>query len=203
MKKNYAISCARCIAMCLIIICHIMQRDKFVTIINGASIQWAFWFNVGVQMFLFISGLLYGKKEKIEPIVFYKKVFPKILIDYYIFIGIMLVVIHFSPLMKIDNKDIISLLTFSKTIGGLGHLWFIPTILFCYLLTPIFSNILNSFKKDNDLTFYIKTLILFIIIHIVVKSFFLYFKPAWINCYYLGMVYSHIEKRNKKLLEGE
>ncbi len=100
-NRDYSISCARFIAMCFIIICHMMQRDDFASNINGAHISWAFWFNVGVQMFLFLSGYLYGGKDSIDTISFYKKNFPKLLIDYYIFIFIILVVIHFSPLFNI------------------------------------------------------------------------------------------------------
>lgn len=74
-NKDYSISCARFIAMCFIVACHMMQRDGFASNINGAHIEWAFWFNVGVQMFLFISGVLYGLKDKIDIVLFYKKSF--------------------------------------------------------------------------------------------------------------------------------
>ena len=72
MKKqiDYSVSFARFVAMCLIVTCHIMQRDNFASNINGAHIEWAFWLNVGVQMFLFLSGYLYGKKQKIDAIPF-------------------------------------------------------------------------------------------------------------------------------------
>lgn len=79
--KDYSISFVRFIAMICIISCHIMQRDGFSTYIYGARIEWAWWFNVGVQMFLFISGYLYGQKDKIDTVSFYKKAFPKILVD--------------------------------------------------------------------------------------------------------------------------
>lgn len=62
-NKDYSISYFRFIAMCFIVLCHIMQRDVFSTSIAGANIKWAFWFNIGVQMFLFLSGYLYGKKD--------------------------------------------------------------------------------------------------------------------------------------------
>lgn len=74
--KNNAISFIRMIAMEMIIICHIMQYYDFVL---------AWWFNVGVQIFLCISGFLYGQKA-IENIArFYnqriKKDFGAILSD--------------------------------------------------------------------------------------------------------------------------
>ena len=76
-EKDYSISCARLIAMVFIVACHMMQMDGFSSDIKGAHIEWAFWFNVGVQMFLFISGYLYGKKDRIDIVEFYKKNFPK------------------------------------------------------------------------------------------------------------------------------
>ena len=77
-KRDYSISCARLIAMVFIVSCHMMQMDDFATDVHGAHIAWAFWFNAGVQMFLFISGCLYGKKNMINTVAFYKKSFPKL-----------------------------------------------------------------------------------------------------------------------------
>ena len=96
-NKDYSISCVRFIAMCFIVVCHMMQRDDFASDIYGAHIGWAFWFNIGVQMFLFISGFLYGKKESVDTVSFFKRAFPKILVDYYIFVIVMLIAIYISP----------------------------------------------------------------------------------------------------------
>ncbi len=197
-NRDYSISCARFIAMCFIIICHMMQRDDFASNINGAHISWAFWFNVGVQMFLFLSGYLYGGKDSIDTISFYKKNFPKLLIDYYIFIFIMLVVIHFSPLFNIIPPPyVIALITFSGTAPGLGHLWFIPTILFCYLLTPIFYSIISTTDKHNDKRFWVEILLFLFLVHEVIIKFFNYFDPTLLNCYIIGMIYSRIESKSK------
>ena len=63
------------IAMEMIIICHIMQYYDFVL---------AWWFNIGVQIFLCISGFLYGRKA-IENIArFYNQRIKKILVPYYL-----------------------------------------------------------------------------------------------------------------------
>ncbi len=195
-NRDYSISCVRFIAMCLIFICHIMQRNSISSVILGVQIEWAFWFNVGVQMFLFISGYLYGTRSKIDTISFYKKAFPKILIDYYVFIVIMLVIIGISPLLDIGIKGTLKLLTFSGTVPGFGHLWFIPTILFCYLITPILFDITCVIDKKRNISFLSEALVLFLIVHAVIMLFFKSFTPAWINCYCVGMVYSNVERRN-------
>ena len=204
-NKDYSISCARFIAMIFIVACHMMQRDGFASDIYGAHIEWAYWFNVGVQMFLFISGYLYGRKKKIDTVVFYKKSFPKLLIDYYVFIVIVLVAIHFSSLWDTDLSGVIGLFTFSGTIPGLGHLWFIPVILFCYLLVPVFSEIIGAIDKRSDMRFWIESILLILLIHVVVKRLFPTFNPAWVNCFVIGMIYSRLEQRsvvNKRVFAG-
>ena len=130
LKKDYSISLARFLATSAIIICHIMQYYNFVL---------AWWFNVGVQIFLCMSGFLYGKKEITKPIGFYKKQFVKILLDYYV------VVLTVAAFQFIFMPEEITLLQFAKsiltvgTLSGGGHLWYIPYILLCYLITPLLS----------------------------------------------------------------
>lgn len=196
-NKDYSISCVRFIAMCFIIICHMMQRDDFSSNIYGAHIGWAFWFNVGVQMFLFLSGYLYGKKDDIDTIFFFKKNFSKLLVDYYVFVIIMLIIIHFSTLLNIDKATIIALITLTGTPPGLGHLWFIPTILFCYLLTPILHSIITVIDKHSTKKRFIESLLFLLLVHEITIRFLSYFNPTLLNCYILGMIYSRIERRSK------
>lgn len=72
---DYSISAIRFVAMFSIIACHIMQY-------LGCELAW--WFNVGVQMFLCISGYLYGGKSIKNDCAFLQKTFSKILVDYYV-----------------------------------------------------------------------------------------------------------------------
>ena len=195
--KDYSISFVRLLAMLFIVSCHIMQRDDFATDIYGAHISWAWWFNVGIQMFLFISGYLYGNKEKLEAVPFYKKCFPKVLIDYYVFIAIVLIPIICFTSQNVDWDKISDLLTLSGFIHGLDHLWFIPMILFCYLLTPILRQVIYAIDKENRIKSWIGFILLLIVVHVVVQNLFSNFSAAWINNYILGLIYSRIEKRNK------
>ena len=198
MKKDYSVSCSRFVAMCFIVLCHIMQYDSFSTsIYGGEEIEWAFWFNVGVQMFLFLSGYLYGKKEKFNTISFYKKSFPKLLVDYYVFLILVLIIIKIIPIWSISVDEIKNLFLMSNVSQGLGHLWFVRTILFCYLFTPILFEIINYFNKHSDFKFYIYSLNFLILVHILLIKHFPYFSPAWINCYILGMLYSKIENKSQ------
>ena len=51
---DYGIGFARLLAMISIVICHVFQ---------ALESPLCYYFNVGVQVFLFISGYLYGKKR--------------------------------------------------------------------------------------------------------------------------------------------
>lgn len=77
MKKSYAISFIRALATAMIIACHIFQY---------LNMELAWWFNVGVQIFLCISGYLYGSKSIEDDFAFIVKQYGKILLDYWIVI---------------------------------------------------------------------------------------------------------------------
>ena len=69
--KNVAISYIRLISMLMIISCHILQ---------GLNLRLAFWINVGVQIFFFVSGFLYGERVVLNIKDFYIKRTKKILL---------------------------------------------------------------------------------------------------------------------------
>ena len=83
----------------------------------------------------------------------------------------------------------------NTTIQGGEHLWYIPLILLCYLMTPIFLDLINCNDKR-------KMLIIVLILCLAVVIFFhffinLYFyNPAWIICYLLGLLYGRNEKQS-------
>ncbi len=127
-NRDYSISMIRCFSMCLIICCHMMQY---------LQMELAWWFNVGVQIFLCISGYLYGSDKKREnTIVFYKKQFSKILIDYYVVILPTIFIYFIFARDNINYKIAVDVFLTSNTLNGGGHLWFIAYILFCYFITP-------------------------------------------------------------------
>lgn len=163
----------------------------------------AWWFNVGVQMFLCLSGYLYGRKTIGNELLFYKKQFIKILVPYYIvIIGAAVVQVLFAR-NEISLAHIAkALLCYGRLSGG-EHLWFIPTILFCYILMPLFDK-LNDWilKKKYSLLYGI---IAFVLLSVVVKLFVPYFNSAWIACCYLGHILGKNETKrtmSPKLCKG-
>jgi peptidoglycan/LPS O-acetylase OafA/YrhL len=142
----------------------------------------AWWFNVGVQIFFCISGYLYGQKRSVSVLVFYKKRFNKILKPYWIAVLIFgaVEVVFFRS--EFSLKHFIEALVCRTTISGGEHLWFIPVILMCYVITPL----LNAIRDDTG-----KNRIWFIVGTVVITTVFFglfasYFNPAWMSCYVLG-----------------
>ncbi|WP_303926136.1 acyltransferase family protein [Subdoligranulum variabile] len=97
--KNYAISLVRCLAMISIITCHALQYY------NNPLATWA---NVGVQIFLFMSGYLYGQRDIVEIVPFYKRTFLKILSSYWIAVFVF-GLIHTFWLNTIDKYAFVKL----------------------------------------------------------------------------------------------
>ena len=171
-----AISAIRLVAMIMIILCHIAQY-------YGCFLAW--WFNAGVQIFLCISGFLYGQIKITRVTNFYKKRLIKILIPYYlVVISFAIAEFIFAPDL-ITIKKFIGVLFLHSTLKGAGHLWFVSTILICYLITPL----LQAYKSEcvRDKTSWIFVLICgIIVVSIYTKFFNVFFNPAWISCYLIG-----------------
>lgn len=172
--------------MIFIIVCHFFQY-------YGNEL--AFWFNVGVQMFFCISGFLYGQKRIKNPLDFIIKNFKKILIPYFSFL-LPTIVIYF--LFARDNISIvlaIKALLCSETIEGIGHLWFISYILFCYIITPYlnaFCNKIKNFKYQYALIICVLVLMLGQILFFVYNSRFVFSR---VSCYILGYFLSFLLER--------
>ena len=181
MNRDHSISAIRGISMLCIVACHIMQYLNW---------ELAWWFNVGVQIFLCISGFLYGRKEMTQWGPFFKKGFRKILVGYYIAFLPAAFVMYFI-VKSASLGQVIRGLLCNGTIPGGGHLWFIPTILFCYCITVFLSMIFP--KKDTEKKRIIKLGIVWILGFLVIDLFIPYFNPAWIFCYILGFYLGRIE----------
>lgn len=185
MKKEYPISLIRTIALFMIITCHILQ---------GLNNRLAFYVNVGVQIFFFISGYLYGKKKISDPYRFYKKQFIKILQPYIIVLfSIIFVDIVIFNIPSISLKTILGNIlgfgAFTGTHKVLTHTWFVTYILLCYLITPLLSDYLNLSNKKQNYIFKI-IFILFIIAFAVNFFGVVNFNAFWIVNYILGYIFS-------------
>lgn len=188
-RRDYGISLMRLIATMFIFTCHIMQYYDF---------ELAWWFNVGVQIFLCMSGFLYGQREKIAPLSFYKKQLPKILIDYWLVIFIVAIIqFIFVPNQITIGRFIGSVATYGTLEGG-GHLWYIFYILACYIGTPILAKVIQIiFSKKKELHLVLGTIAL-LMLSFLVLTILNTFKSAWINCYIIGFFLGFCDKNAKK-----
>lgn len=181
------ISLLRFVAMGLIIACHFCQYHNS---------EFAWWLNIGVQVFFILSGFLYGTKKIIEPIKWLQRNFVKILLPYYIFLLFAILLYACITPTSLQIKSIIKALFCVGTIEGLGHLWFIGYILLCYFLTPFlykFSEYIGEKNLKHQLGYIGGLLCLYMILGVLTHS---YFKPDRILCYFVGYFSSFLLYRN-------
>lgn len=190
MLRDYKISIIRILAMTSIVLCHIFQ---------ALDMQLAHWLNVGVQVFLFMSGYLYGQKNIKNNKEWIIKQLKKIFIPYYIYVFIIFIIyfIFERNLLTWENIESLFLLkTIFSLPKGLGHLWFITIIFICYLITPLLQKIVKSDIYSNKK----KILLIFIIIILFESMFFQdYIYPDICNiiCYILGYIIAYEKEKGK------
>ena len=180
-SESLALSVIRVFAMVLIVSCHIAQCYE---------LQIAFLLNIGVQIFFFMSGFLYGRLDITgSPFSFYKKRFVKVYLPYYIILAIVIVIYAVFRLYKFNAKQILlyllNLQWFSTPIDGLNHLWFLTVLMVGYLLTPWVKRLLDKHPVWFILVFVVCCVAEFVL----VKKFYSF--CAWVALYFAGMLFGH------------
>lgn len=184
-KRKADISFIRMCATVAIVTCHVMQYYDNVL---------CAWFNCGVQVFLFISGYLYSQKRS-NAIDFYKKSLSKLLIDYWIYLVIILCAVRLLNIMPITKEMIVGLFTCSQQLPFLAHFWFLKTIIVCYFALPLLWWIFDSWEEKGT-TWYLA--LICVVLHIFIKRIApVDYTPAWVETFILGVIFSRIEKMKK------
>jgi peptidoglycan/LPS O-acetylase OafA/YrhL len=198
-EESNAIVIIRATAMFSIILCHLFQAyDNYL-----ASV-----FNIGVQVFLVMSGYLYGKKAITDWGKWAEKRFIKLYIPYFIVAATVTLLLLFFKAESIKWYKILALiinvqgfkLVFhdyipSLSFSGLSHLWFMTAIMFAYFTTPL----LQRLKKYSELCMVILLAsVLFIYTFIACPERFL-FGFEWLWLYAFGYFFSNISSKTKKL----
>lgn len=176
----------RLLAMLSIVACHFCQYYNS---------EWAWWLNVGVQVFFIISGFLYGTKTIEEPVGWLKKQFKKILIPYYIFLIFAVLGYAIVAPESLSIKNICGAVLTIGQIKGISHLWFVSYILFCYLITPYLGALRDylKFKKfGTALTILLLVFGIFTVIDIVTSE---HFRPGMVGCYIIGYYIAVFKER--------
>lgn len=178
-SESTALSIIRVFAMVLIVLCHIAQCY---------DMQVAWLLNVGVQIFFFMSGFLYGKLDlPSSPFAFFKKRFVKVYLPYFVWVTLIVCVYVLFNLYKPNKWQLVlylfNLQWFATPIDGLNHLWFLTVLMVGYLLTPWAKRIHKKHPPFCVLAFVICCVIEFV----VIKKFYSFF--AWLALYFSGMLY--------------
>lgn len=177
MKKSVEVSYARFIAMIMIVLCHYFQFF---------NIELAWWLNVGVQVFLIISGFLYGQREIKDPIAFCHRRCKKVLIPIYIYILGVTIYLRLVVHKSLSIGTVVRAFTGARPYEGTEHLWFIPYIMFCYFITPLLYALKKKIEKKS---IRYKALVLGMILissEILYRSYGFYFWPSRVICYIMG-----------------
>lgn len=135
-ERNISIQIIRIFAMLLIIICHFCNysTNKFIQPLGQ-------FFDVGVFIFILISGYLYGNKNIKNNFKWIFDRVKKIWLPSFIF-SLFVIFLTMAITDVVDLKYVFIYLFnmqyFLGGINGANHLWFISVIIICYLLVPLF-----------------------------------------------------------------
>lgn len=185
-------STLRLLAMTMVVFCHIFEWIGGELGENRQLEIFGNFLAVGVHIFLILSGVLYGEKDLFKnksPGSFIMQNFKKLLLDYYIYVLLIIVPVYFIyNYLNFAAKELFGslfrVLTFSGTVSGVHHLWFIPYILFCYLITPILYNVRKlAISKRKTLLYLILVMGIMELLNV---TFIPFFNAAYINCYIVG-----------------
>ncbi|MBQ3658507.1 MAG: acyltransferase [Bacteroidales bacterium] len=184
-QESSAISHLRVLAMLSIVTCHFLQA------LNN---QWAWVLNIGVQIFLFMSGFLYGHKHIDNWLNWFEKRITRVYIPFLLFFIAVIPLYAFSKLISFKNivSYILDLQWFTGGVKGLGHLWFLTAIAICYAITPVLQ---WSKKIGNHLIW----LSVIAVISILVLHPPFYNHLLWIALYVFGYYIATTEKYERSI----
>lgn len=168
MKKDYTISALRIFSMTFIVLCHIVNFYPFIPGYQHLSEV----FNVGVQVFLLISGFLYGNKTVGNYKKWYFGRIKKLVVPVSLVAAVDIIILYcmghktdvvtiFAYLFNLQGLLFLNWSFFSAfitEITNLGPLWFATIIMLCYLLIPVLQKVREKYMnklKDKMKTFLI------------------------------------------------
>ena len=181
--ESDAISFVRVCAMISIVSCHLLQ---------AYSNHWAWVLNVGVQVFLVLSGYLYGHKCITQWKEWFWSRIKKLYVPFLLFSLTVLMLLDFFTDEYISLKNyfayIVDIQGVCGGVKGLSHLWFMTAIACCYVTTPV----LQKFKRFAP--------VLLLILLVVGGFEYLYIKRwvfhfSWFWLYAVGYYYACLNRK--------
>lgn len=206
-KRNDAVGIARVISMFMIVGCHLMSWI-------GINLL-AMILNVGVYIFLIISGILYSTKEISQPWLFIKNRWSKLCIPMYLLVLFLLIynivvseydAIRSIPiyLTNLQGLGFIVCRLDIPQMNGLEHLWFLTAIMLCYLLLLIVKKIEDHISSKSTAVVAVSIgvfCVLDVVLAYKIKVELHYFIAFFIG-YAFGRITKRISLRNYLCLSG-
>lgn len=159
-RQYYFATWLRVAGVFLILMCHFVQQSSNVLLVASGQL-----FNIGVQIFIILSGFLFGVGGEIRDAqAWYRKRIKRIYVPYELFIIILFLIHLFCKLNLLDLDWIWLVLGLQgSVVGVLGaeQTWFITPLLICYSLTPeLYRFISENCKKGRMVLLVVVTAIL-------------------------------------------
>ncbi len=190
-NKYIKIQLIRIVAMLFIVICHLVQEIE-----NPMLAKLSQFFNVGVYIFLFVSGYLYGNKALENVPKWLLSRFVKLMIPIYIFLAFIFTMQIINNVFELKYL-IIYVFNLQRFFGyslWLEHLWFMTVIWICYLITPLLYQHRDKLKPVFILFYWILCCIIsYLDINIGQIMFY-------IGAYLIGYVYRNIDIKEANVL---
>lgn len=141
-KQFHFATWLRSAATISILLCHFVEQSR-----NGLLNISAQFFNIGVELFIILSGFLFGIQGGITNTkAWYQKRLKRIFVPYEIFV-VLLFAIHALCGINLLDIDWIWLVLGlqGSVVGVLGaeQTWFITPLLFCYAITPLLDRFIT------------------------------------------------------------
>lgn len=158
---------------------------------------WAQIFNIGVQVFWALSGYLYGKKTIESWGNFYKKRISKVYLPFIIWVFGVFLVFHFKGVRLTVSHVLTYFFSlqgevhyFSRYgVKGLGHLWFLTGLWFCYLSLPL----LQYCRKK-----YLPLLFSALFLMLVLYGSVIFFSSYYLWIFAFSYLYGYLEEGRTK-----
>ena len=190
-EKNYGITIIRVLAMLSIILGHYCKMVG----INEYQLL-----SIGVEIFLFISGYLYGSKEIDNKIAWIWQRIKRLMLPYWVVLIVITVVrlafnyvvpnkLLLFNLFGIQGLNRIFLNLDTGSVQGYGQTWFITILWVCYIL-------MLCFKYNNNMESFVTKRPKFSLVVVVVMQIglaFLGIQIVYIICYFIGYFVSKRE----------
>ncbi len=193
MKRQISLQILRIFSMLMIVLCHLCNESKIGIFVNLAQLL-----NVGVFIFLFMSGYLYGRKKKIDVNQFYKKRAVKIMIPFYLFLLYIVLInlINECFNVKLFLSNLFNLQYIFGSLPGMEHLWFLTVLMLCYFITPFLHSIKNILISKKYIFYTMFFLICLVCALINIKFGNILF---YLLVYIIGFMYNE-EHKNKYII---